>query len=109
MRQRLGEFEHLILLAILHLGKAAYGAAIIDELERRTEREVSDAAAYIALRRLREKGLLEARDGDSRTDRGGRRRRYFSVTEAGFERLQTSGGALFRMWNGLEGLLEGID
>ena len=61
MRHTLGEFEHLTLLAILHLGDEAYGAAIIDQLEARSGREVSQAATYIALKRLEDKGLVRSR------------------------------------------------
>jgi DNA-binding PadR family transcriptional regulator len=57
-RNSLGEFEHLVLLAVLRLGDSAYGVAIIDELESRTGREISQAATYIALKRLRDKELL---------------------------------------------------
>ena len=105
-RHALGEFEHLILLAILHLRADAYGAAIIDELEARTGREISQAATYIALKRLEEKKLVQSDVGEANEDRGGRPKRYFSVTEQGLERLRTSGDALFNMWSGLEGLLE---
>ena len=106
MRAALGEFEHLILLAILHLRADAYGAAIIDELEARTGREISQAATYIALKRLEEKKLVQSDVGEANEDRGGRPKRYFSVTEHGLERLRASGDALFNMWSGLEGLLE---
>ena len=106
MKKTLGEFEHLVLLAILQLGEDAYGAAIVDELEARTGREVSQAATYIALRRLRAKGAVTALDGDPVADRGGRPRRYFSLTDDGLARLRESGTALFRMWSGLERLLD---
>lgn len=105
-RQALGEVEHLTLLAILRLGEGAYGAAIIDALEERTGRAVSQAAAYIALKRLEDKGLLRSRreSGDAR--RGGRPRRVFALTPTGLERLRESGQALFAMWDGLERHLE---
>lgn len=105
-RSALGEFEHFTLLAILHLSDRAYGAAIAEELEARTGRDVSQAATYIALRRLRDKGLVRSQLGESGADRGGRPRRYFGVTEEGLARLRDSGQALFSMWSGLEELLE---
>lgn len=105
-RNALGEFEHLIMLAILQLGDDAYGAAVVDELEARTGRDVSQAAAYIALRRLQEKDLVVSRLGAAGADRGGRPRRYFSVTDDGLERLRASGRALFEMWTGLERIME---
>jgi len=105
-RQALGEIEHLTLLAILHLGEGAYGAAIIDSMEERTGRELSQAAAYIALKRLEEKGLVRSRREPGDAERGGRPRRVFSLTAVGLERLRESGQALMAMWSGLEQHLE---
>lgn len=101
-RNSLGEFEHLILLAVLRLGDQAYGVSIIDELERRTGREVSQAATYIGLKRLRDKGLLTSRLAEGSPERGERARRYFTVTPLGIERLRESASALFSMWEGLD-------
>jgi len=101
-RNALGEFEHLILLAVLRLGNDAYGARIIDEVEERTGREVSQAAAYIALKRLDEKGLLRSRLGSGTAERGERERRFFRITTEGRARLRDSAQALFSMWDGLD-------
>ena len=101
-RNSLGEFEHLILLAVLRLSDQAYGVSIIDELERRTGREVSQAATYIGLKRLRDKGLLTSRLADGSPERGERARRYFTVAPLGLERLRESASALFSMWDGLD-------
>jgi DNA-binding PadR family transcriptional regulator len=101
-RSTLGEFEHIVLLAVLRLGNRAYGVTIIEEMESRTGREISQAATYIALKRLREKGLLESRLADPSPERGERARRYFTITELGRERLRESAGALFSMWEGLD-------
>ena len=101
-RASLGEFEHLVLLAILRLGDRAYGVAILDELETRTGRSVSQAATYIALQRLERKGMVAGSVADPSPERGGRAKRYFSVTEVGLERLRSSGGSLFAMWDGLD-------
>ena len=101
-RNSLGEFEHLILLAVLRLSEQAYGVSIIDELERRTGREVSQAATYIGLKRLRDKGLLTSRLADGSPERGERARRYFTVAPLGLERLRESASALFSMWEGLD-------
>ena len=90
------------MLAILRLGDDAYGVAIIDELEQRTGREVSQAATYIGLKRLRDKGLLTSRLADASPERGERARRYFTVTPLGLERLRESASALFSMWDGLD-------
>jgi len=107
MRATLGEFEHLILLAILRLGDSAYGAAIIDHLEARTGREVSQAATYVVLKRLEEKGLVTSRVTGGGKERGGRAKRYFTVTAAGLGRLRAAGNAIMSMWDGLEGILGG--
>ena len=101
-RTALGEFEHLILLAVLRMGNEAYGVSIIDELENRTGREISQAATYIGLKRLRDKGLLTSRLADPSPERGERARRYFEVTKFGLERLRDSANALFSMWDGLD-------
>ncbi len=101
-RNTLGEFEHIVLLAVLRLGDAAYGVTIIEELESRTGREISQAATYIALKRLRGKGLLESHLADPSPERGERARRYFTFTDLGRERLRESAGVLFSMWEGLD-------
>lgn len=101
-RNALGEFEHLILLAVLRLEAHAYGARIIEELEERTGREISQAAAYVALKRLAEKGLLESRIGSGTVERGDRERRYFRITNEGRLRLRESAHAIFSMWEGVD-------
>ena len=83
MRDTLGEFEQMVLLAILHLGGDVYGVPIVDEIARRTGREVAPAAVYVTLRRLEEKGLLASWMGESTGERGGKARRYVRVTRAG--------------------------
>lgn len=106
-RKSLGELEHLILLAVLRLGADAYGAAIIAEIETRTGRDVSHAAAYIALQRLEAKSWVEARVAQGTTERGGRARATYTVTEIGRERLRESASALFAMWDTLDRALRG--
>ncbi len=102
----LGEFEQLVLLAALHLGDKAYGVAIVDEIEARSGRAVSRSSLYITFDRLEAKGFLtsELRPGDE--TRGGKLRRYISVTEAGLAELQNSRELLLGMWRGLEPVLE---
>ena len=100
-RRALGEFEHLIMLAILRLGSAAYGVPIIEEVEARTGRPVSQAAAYLTLRRLEEKGWIESYRGDPTAERGGRAKRYFGLQPAGLDRLRDSRAALRQMWDGI--------
>lgn len=102
----LGEFEHMVLLAILRLGDDAYGMSIRDELERRVGRAVTRSAAYITLERLTRKGYLTTRMGDPTSARGGRAKRYFALTDSGRQALRVSGRALMDLWTGYESLLE---
>lgn len=106
-RIALGELEHLILLAVLRIGHDAYGAAIIEEIEMRTGRDLSHAAVYIALQRLEAKKLLRGRVAHGTTERGGRAKATFTVTAEGRARLRESGSALFTMWEGLDPALRG--
>jgi DNA-binding PadR family transcriptional regulator len=101
-RASLGELEHLILLAILRLGADAYGAAIISEIEARTERDLSHAAVYIALQRMETKGMVSSRAARGTTERGGRAKAVFALTALGDERLRQSASDLFSMWEGLD-------
>jgi PadR family transcriptional regulator, regulatory protein PadR len=106
-REALGEFEHMILLAILHLGDGVYGVPIVDEIQRRTGRTVAPAAVYITLRRLEQKGLLTSWMGESTRERGGKSRRCVKVTDAGLEILRESRKLLDSMWRGLDPKLGG--
>lgn len=102
----LGEFEQLILLAILQRGEDAYGASIERELEARTRRRVSLGAIYTTLLRLEEKGLVSARVGDPLPERGGRRRKYYRVLPVGLRHLERSMQGLRAMSAGLAKPLE---
>lgn len=101
-RSALGELEHLVLLAVVRLGEAAYGAAVIEEIETHTGRELSHAATYISLQRLERKGMLIACDEEPVSGRGGRARRFFTVTQDGLDKLRDSASALFEMWQGVD-------
>jgi len=105
-RPPLGQFEQLVLLAILRLGDSAYAPAILEELEQRTGRPASAGSMYVTLDRLEAKGLLRSRLADASDERGGRPRRYVTVSALGLRELRTSRKALLNLWNGLEGLLE---
>jgi len=102
----LGELEHLVLLAILRLGEEAYAVSGLDLLADRAGRKVARGALYTVLDRLETKGLLCSRFGDSLPERGGRPRRYFSVTSSGLAALRRSRRALNRLTHGLDALLE---
>ena len=103
----LGEFEQLVLLAILHLGDDVYGVPIVDEIERRTGRKVAQAAVYITLRRLEHKGLLTSWMSEPTAERGGKARRCVKVSRAGVTLLRDSRQALDKMWRGLDPELTG--
>jgi PadR family transcriptional regulator, regulatory protein PadR len=100
-REGLGEFEHLVLLAIARLGPDAYGVPIVDELERQTGRRVSRASVYVALKRLEKKGLIASVLGDPTPERGGRAKRYFRMSPEAEQRLREAREALMKMWANL--------
>jgi DNA-binding PadR family transcriptional regulator len=102
----LGEFEHIVLLAILRLEEDAYAIPIREEIETRTGRSVARGALYTALERLESKRCLRSRMSEPLAERGGRSRRYFTVTPAGLSALRTSRQALLQLWKGLESRLE---
>lgn len=101
-REALGEFEQLVLLAILRLGDDVYGVPIADEIERRTGRAVSPAAVYVTLRRLEQKGLLSSSMSAPTAERGGKARRCVRVTPAGRDTLRLTRQVLDSMWKGLD-------
>jgi PadR family transcriptional regulator, regulatory protein PadR len=104
----LGEFEQVILLAILRLRDDAYGVTIRAELADRTGRSVAPGAVYTALERLETKGLITSRMSDPTPQRGGRAKRCVTVTAAGMEALTRSVQAFERLLDGLN-LVRGAD
>ena len=82
-RHQLGEFEEIVMLTVGILYKAAYGVAIIEEIEGRLNRRVSIGALQTVLRRLESKGYLTSEFGEATNVRGGKRKRYFSLTSLG--------------------------
>lgn len=107
-RGSLGEFEHLILLAVYRLGADAYGVPVIREVEQRTGRTVTQAAAYLTLRRLEDKGFIKSTLGKPTAERGGRAKRYFQITKAGLRQLRESRAALSSMWEGISPELDRV-
>ena len=97
----LGEFEQLVLLALVRLGDGAYGMAVRRELEARARRDVSIGAVYATLDRLEEKGLARSRLGEATDASGGRARRCFAITGAGGRALDRSQQAWRQMLEGL--------
>jgi DNA-binding PadR family transcriptional regulator len=100
----LGELEQIVLLAVLRLGDGAYAVPILEQIEEQTGRKVARGALYTALDRLEAKACLRSRVGEPLPERGGRARRYFTVTPAAVRSLKASRVALMRLWHGLESL-----
>jgi len=82
-RHQLGEFEEIVMLTVGILYRKAYGVAIIDEIESRLDRKVSIGALQTVLRRLEDKGYLTSEFGEATSVRGGKRKRYYSLTSLG--------------------------
>jgi len=97
----LGEFEQVVLLAILRLGDDAYGVTIRREIAECTGREVAPGALYTTLDRLEEKGLVASKYGDPTPERGGRAKRYFTVTARGIRAVARAQRAYQRLLKGL--------
>jgi PadR family transcriptional regulator PadR len=104
----LGEFEQVVILAILRLEDAAYGVTIREEIRLRIGRKVAPGALYTTLDRLENKGLLISRMGDPTTERGGRAKRFYTVTSSGKKRIGEAQRAFRKMLVGLD-LLGDID
>ena len=101
MNESLGEFEQVVLLAILRLGEEAYGASIRAEIEKCTGREPTPGAMYTTLDRLEQKEMLISRMGEPTAERGGRAKRFFKVTKMGT-------AAVVRAQRSYQNLLEGL-
>ena len=106
-RRGLGDFEQQVLLTILRLGGEAYSVPMAVEMEERSGREVSQAAVYIALRRLEDKGLVSSRMEAAADTGTGRERRWFKVEDAGLEMLRDARRTMDRFWDGLDGVVAG--
>lgn len=101
-RDYLGEFEHIVVLAILRLQDNAYGVTVRQEIEFRTKREVSIGAVYATLDRLETKGYVKSYHGDPSPERGGRSKRFFQVTAKGVAAVHRTHRALRSMTEGLD-------
>ena len=100
-RSYLGEFELMILLAVIHLGEEAYGVPISRELEMQRERDVSVGSVYAALERMEGKGLVSSSLGDPTPERGGKAKRFFRVTKEGLRQVRETRRVLTRLWRTL--------
>ena len=101
----LGEFEHVVLLAVLRLGDDAYAVPILDEIERCTGRSISRGSVYITLDRLETKGYLRSRLADPTPERGGRAKRYYALRPRAIAALRDSRRALVALWRDLDRVL----
>ena len=102
----LGDFEQLVLMGVLRLGDTAYGAAIRQEIHARSGRDVSLSAVYTTLERLEGKGLVGSWIGAPTAERGGRRRKFYTLRPAGTAALQQAYRAITAMASGLETRLD---
>jgi PadR family transcriptional regulator len=100
-RSYLGEFELMVMLALIRLSEKAYGVPIAREIETQTGREVVLGSVYATLERLQEKGLVSSYLGDPTPERGGRARRYFRATGKGLQTVHETREALTTLWRAL--------
>jgi PadR family transcriptional regulator PadR len=101
-RDHLGEFEQIVLLAVLRLGENAYGVPVRHEIEKRTKRSLTVGALYRTLDRLEDKGYVASWFGDPAPERGGRSKRYFRVEPLGIRALRRTREELTAMWDGIK-------
>jgi PadR family transcriptional regulator, regulatory protein PadR len=97
----LRDFELMILLVVLRLEDDAYGVPIAREIKVHGRREVSLANVYATLERLQEKGYVSSKLADPTAERGGRAKRYFSVTAQGLKKVRETQRILVRLWRGV--------
>lgn len=97
-KEYLGEFEELVLTLVAALREQAYGAAIAEELEARLKREANLSAIHVTLYRLEDKGLVKSSWGGATNERGGRRKRIYTITSAGLALLKTMKESRVELW-----------
>ena len=108
MPRTIGEFEQIVLMALLRLGPDAYGVSVRGEIEARTGRTIAPGALYTALDRLEIRGLVRSRLGDPTPARGGKRKRLYSVQPAGERELARISESLRLMANGMQARLRAL-
>ncbi|HEX5169520.1 MAG TPA: helix-turn-helix transcriptional regulator [Cyclobacteriaceae bacterium] len=97
-KEYLGEFEELVLTLVGVLQEDAYGAAIAEEIETRMKRDVNLSAVHVTLYRLEDKGLIKSKLGGATNERGGRRKRIYTITSAGLAMLRNMKEARVELW-----------
>lgn len=100
-RAFLGEFEEVVLLTVAILGESAYGVTITQEIEQQTGRTVGFSTVHTTLQRLEEKGFLSSEMGGATAERGGRRKRFFTVTALGRKALADVKQVRTQLWDAL--------
>ncbi len=100
-KHHLGEFEEIVMLTVAILYGEAYGIAILNEIEKRLKRNVSIGSLQTVLRRLEKKGYLISEFGEATPERGGKRKRYFTVTKYGQKVLQETKEQRMGLWNAI--------
>ena len=107
---KLGAFEEMVLLAVGSLGEEAYGVAVKELLKEKTGKNPSIGALHSALYRLEEKGCLTSSEGGATAERGGRRKKYYSITSAGKNLLEETNKLRMEFARNIQGLnLSGSD
>jgi len=100
-RGNLGDFELMVMLALLRVGDDAYGVPISREIELQTGHEVALGSVYAALERLEGRGLVSSHLGKPTAERGGKAKRYFRVTSNGLRKTRETRQALIKLWRGV--------
>jgi PadR family transcriptional regulator PadR len=100
-RDHFGNFELMVMLALIRLGENAYGVPISQQIEEKTRREVALGSVYAALERLERKGFVCSSLGEPTPERGGRAKTYFRVTPKGLREVRHAQAALKKLWQGL--------
>ncbi len=103
-KYQLGEFEEVVLLTVAVLYDEAYGVSIRHEIETRLKRKVSVSALQTALRRMEKKGFLESSFGEATAIRGGKKKRYFKVTQFGKQALEYAKDTRTQLWEAIPGV-----
>lgn len=97
----LGEFEQLVLIALVRRGGDAFGVDVADEIQVTAQRDVSLPAVYVTLARLEAKGLVRSRRDRGETGRGNRARKRFRLEAEGAQALEQARRTMERMWTGV--------
>ena len=97
----LGEFELVVMLGLARLEAEAYGMSIFEEIKEVTGRDLTIPAVYVTLNRLEKKGYVTSRTGEATSERGGRAKKFYRLTEEGERALEASQEMLTRLWQGV--------